>query len=229
MDTTHCTGCQSCVEACLGRALRYYGREITVDEARRVVLEDRDFYGADGGIGGGATLSGGEPLLQDEFCAGLFRRLRADGIHCAIDTSGAVAWLSFEKVLPWTDMFLYDVKHVDERLHRRYTGLTNRRIIENLRRLAESHVPIEIRVPIIPQFNDDGASIEAIAGLLADLRGVVGLRLLPYHRSDSKYGAVGLVDNMAGVDELSTERLQAIAARFEELLDLSRIKLYASL
>lgn len=246
MDTARCTGCGACVEACLGQALRYYGQEITVDEARRIVLEDRDFYSPSAGAGdgdgngsegdgaddepsGGVTLSGGEPLLQVEFCAALLRRLKEDGIHCAVDTSGAVTWKSIEKVLPWTDMFLYDVKHVDEQLHRQYTGLTNRRIIENLRRLAECDVPIEIRVPLIPGFNDDAASVEAIARFVTELKGVVSIRLLAYHRSESKYSAVGLEGNMAGVDEMSKEQLRQIASQFERILASHRrdIKLHA--
>lgn len=220
MDTARCTGCQACVEACLGQALRYYGQEITVDEARKIVLEDRDFYSAadDDEPNGGVTLSGGEPLLQVEFCAALLRQLKQDGIHCAIDTSGAVPWKSIEKVLPWTDMFLYDVKHINDQLHRQYTGVSNRLILENLRRLAECDVPIEIRVPLIPGFNDDAASVEAIAGFVAELKGVLSVRLLPYHRSESKYSAVGLTDNMAGVDEMSKEQLQQIASQFERIL-----------
>ena len=159
-DATKCVACGACVEVCLGRALKLFGRRLTALVARDAVLEDRAFY-ADGG---GVTLSGGEPLLQAEFCAELFRLLRAEDMHCAIDTSGAVSWESFEMVLPVTDMFLYDVKHVDDRLHREHVGRSNRQILENLERLTECGVPVEIRIPVIPGFNDDPQSVEAIGG-----------------------------------------------------------------
>lgn len=106
--------CGECVDVCLGRALKRYGRDISVAEAREIVLEDRDFYRD----GGGVTVSGGEPLLQANFCAALFRSVKEDRIGCAVDTSGAVSWGSFETVIPYTDIFLYDVKHIDDALHR---------------------------------------------------------------------------------------------------------------
>jgi len=214
-----CVACGACVEACLGRALKLFGRRLTVEEACKAVLEDRAFYTD----GGGVTLSGGEPLLQAEFCAELFELLKAEGIHCAIDTSGAVRWESFAKVLPCTDMFLYDVKHADDRLHREHVGGSNRQIIENLKRLAECSVPIEIRIPVIPGFNDDPKSIDAIGALLSGLRGVVGVRLLPYHEARSKYGAIGRADTMPEVEAPSEDRMAAIAAQLGRLPSLTML------
>ncbi len=219
-DVTRCVACGACVEVCLGRALKLFGRRFTVEEAGKVILEDRAFY-ADGG---GVTLSGGEPLLQAEFCAALFDRLRTEGIHCAIDTSGAVSWESFETVLPVTDMFLYDVKHVDDRLHREQVGRSNRRIVENLERLTERGVPVEIRIPVIPGFNDDPESVDAIGRLLARLRGLVGVRLLPYHEASSKYGAIGRFETMPEVQTPSEDRLAAIAARLKQGLKTSAFR-----
>ncbi|MBN2582180.1 MAG: glycyl-radical enzyme activating protein [Planctomycetes bacterium] len=211
-DRTRCVACGACVDACLGRALKLFGRTLTVQEAREIALEDRAFYRD----GGGVTLSGGEPLLQAEFCAELFRLLKDDRIHCAIDTSGAVPWECFEKVLPWTDMFLYDVKHTDERRHQEHTGKPNGRIIENLRRLVERGVPVEIRVPVIPDFNDDPQSIDAIGRLLKGLPNIVGVRLLPYHQVSSKYAAVGYADTMPDADGPTKDRMAAIAAQLRE-------------
>jgi glycyl-radical enzyme activating protein len=217
IDATKCVACGACVEVCLGRALKFFGRKFTVEEACRIALEDRAFYRD----GGGVTLSGGEPLLQAEFCAELFKLLKTEGIHCAIDTSGAVRWESFAKVLPYTDMFLYDVKHVDDRLHREHTGRSNREIIENLRRLTECHIPVEIRIPVIPGFNDDPESIDAIGGLLSGLRSIVGVRLLPYHQARSKYEAIGCTDTMPEVEAPPEDRIDAIAAQLERLLESS--------
>jgi len=198
-DGTHslnhelCNACGKCVEACLADALEYYGREMSVAEAAAAVLEDRTFYAKSGG---GCTLSGGEPMLQAGFCAELFKLLRKEGIHCAMDTSGAVAWETFETVLPYTDLFLYDVKHTDDRLHREHTGSSNRMILDNLRRLSERGVPIEIRIPTIPGFNADEESMAATGKPLSGLPNIVGVRLLPYHLARLKYEAVGHADTM---------------------------------
>jgi pyruvate formate lyase activating enzyme len=204
-----CVACGACQDACLGRAIKLFGCTLTVEEAFKIAMEDRAFYRD----GGGVTLSGGEPLLQDEFCAGLFRLLKKEGVHCAIDTSGAVQWESFEKVLPWTDMFLYDVKHADGRRHREHTGVSNRQIIENLKRLTQRNVPVEIRIPVIPGFNDDPESIDAIGALLGGLRNIVAVRLLPYHPARSKYEALGCPDTMPEVEAPSKAGLADIAAR----------------
>jgi len=203
-DRTKCVACGECVVACLGRALRRYGREISVAEARETVLEDRDFYRD----GGGVTASGGDPLLQTEFCAELFRALKRDGLGCALDTSGAVEWESFEKVLPEVDMVLYDVKHVDDALHMTYVGASNERILSNLETLSERDIPIEVRIPLIPGFNVDEESLRTIARFLARLKNVVGLRLLPYHPAHSKFEAIGRADPMPDVEPPSAEQLE---------------------
>lgn len=188
-----CSTCGKCVVACLPGALEYYGRNISVEEAGKAVMEDKTFYAQSGG---GCTISGGEPLWQAEFCAELFKLLRKDGIHCAIDTSGAVKWESFEAVLPFTDIFLYDVKHTDDRLHQEHTGGPARMILENLKRLSACGVPIEIRIPTIPGFNADERSMAAMGKLLSGLANIAGVRLLPYHLARSKYETVGHADTM---------------------------------
>jgi pyruvate formate lyase activating enzyme len=192
LDRRKCIACGQCVEACLGRALRLYGRDISVGEARDIVLEDRDFYRE----GGGVTVSGGEPLLQADFCRELFSALKLDGINCAVDTSGAVPWEAFAKVLPYTDIILYDLKHVDEALHREWVGAPNDRVLANLRKLSGQGVPIEVRVPLIPGFNLDGKSLRSIGHFLADLGNLVGVQLLPFHPAQSKFEAIGKADPM---------------------------------
>jgi glycyl-radical enzyme activating protein len=196
LDHTLCIACGKCVAACLPGALEYYGREMSAAEVAAAVLEDRTFYATSGG---GCTLSGGEPLWQAEFCAEVFRLLRREGIHCALDTSGAVPWESFETVLPVTDLFLYDVKHTDDQLHGEHTGSSNRAVLDNLKRLSEGDVPIEIRIPTIPGFNADEASMTAMGKLLAGLPNITRVRLLPYHLARSKYATVGRPDTMPEV------------------------------
>ena len=212
-ERTRCVVCGECVEVCLGRALRRYGREISVEEAREVVLEDRDFYRA----GGGVTLSGGEPLLQAEFCAELFRTLKADGLSCALDTSGAVEWESFEKVLPYVDIVLYDVKHVDDALHTAYVGASNEGVLSNLEALSGRDIPIEVRTPLIPGFNLDEKSLRNIAHFLTRLKNVVGVRLLAYHPAHSKFEAIGRTDAMLDVDCPSAAQLKVATEMMEDL------------
>ncbi len=209
LDRELCTACGKCVEACLPGALEYYGSEMSAEEAVAAVMEDRTFYATSGG---GCTLSGGEPLLQAQFCAELFKLLGEEGVHRAIDTCGAVSWESFETVLPYTDLFLYDVKHTDDRRHREHTGGTNRGILDNLRRLSERGVPIEVRIPTIPGFNADEGSLAAMGKLLSGLPNIAGVRLLPYHLARSKYETVGRPDTMPDV-MLLDDATMADAAR----------------
>ena len=211
-DRSRCTACGACVDACLPGALELYGKETSVAEVVATVLEDRIFYEQSGG---GCTLSGGEPLLQPEFCAELFSALKGDGLSCALDTSGAVPWENFEKVLPHTDIVLYDVKHVDDALHRTHVGTSNQRTLKNLETLAQRDVPIEIRVPLIPGFNADVDSLQAIGHFLARLPNVVAVRLLPYHPARSKFEAVGKRTPMPDVEPLSDEELGAATVLME--------------
>ncbi|MBO5670856.1 MAG: glycyl-radical enzyme activating protein, partial [Clostridia bacterium] len=129
-DSTSCLACRRCTEVCLGGALTLFGREMTVDELMPLLLEDRAFYE---NSGGGVTLSGGECLSQAAFCRELLRRLKEEGIHTAVDTCGCVPRAVLDEVIPYTDIFLYDVKAVDDAVHKRCTGRSNASILENLR------------------------------------------------------------------------------------------------
>ena len=182
-----CDGCQACAEACLGGALKIYGRRMDVDTLHDMLMADRDFY-----TGGGCTLSGGEPLLQAAPAAALLRKLKHSGVHTAVDTCGDVPWEAFEAVRGYTDLFLFDIKHMDSAAHRRLTGAGNERILENLSRLARTGAQIEVRMPIIPGINDDARSLMAARDLLRDIK-PVRIALLPYHSlAGSKYQALGM-------------------------------------
>ena len=203
-----CTGCGKCVEACLTGALRLYGQEMEAEEAAMRLLEDRSFYESSGG---GVTFSGGEPLLQPQFLADVMRLLKEKDVHIAVDTCGEVPWANFEAVLPWTDLFLYDIKHLDSGAHRKGTGTGNERILDNLRRLIQAGAAVEIRTPVIPGYNDDPAHLEAIASLLAELEHISAWRLLPYHSmAKGKYEALGLAYPMSETDMPSPARMREI-------------------
>lgn len=207
-NRSKCNACGKCVEACLPEALEYYGQEISVNEAVEAVLEDKIFYD---NSNGGVTFSGGEPLLQAEFCAEVFKALQTEDVHCAIDTSGAVKWGNIETVLPYTNLFLYDLKHVDEERHLQQIGSSNRLILENLERLSKYNIPIEIRIPIIPEFNADTESINAIGEKLNQLSNITTVQLLPYHDfAGSKYEAISKINTMPEVTVPSVEQMKII-------------------
>jgi len=203
--------CGRCAEVCLGNALFFYGREMTAEQLLATILEDRAFYRS---TGGGVTLSGGEPLLQAEFCAELLGMAKSEGLHTAVDTCGMVPWEAFSKVLPVTDLFLYDIKQMDPALHRRDTGADNDLILENLRRLCECEAATEIRIPLVPGINDDDRFIDAAGALLSGLGRIRGVKVLPYNPlARSKHAAVGKEDAMPQVAPPSDEELRRVAGR----------------
>ena len=189
-----CIGCGECLRAdfapgnCLGGARIRYGEHISSIELLKILLEDKDFYDT---TGGGVTLSGGECLMQADFCREILKLLKDNGISTAVDTSGFVSRKEFEKVIPYTDIFLYDIKAYDEDVHIRCTGASNKIIIENLRYLDEIGKETEIRIPYVPGLNN--GQIPKIAHLIKELSCIVRVRVLPYHNyAESKYEALGL-------------------------------------
>lgn len=189
-----CIGCEECKKEgfmpddCLGEARVLYGKTVTVDELLPILLEDKDFYETSGG---GVTLSGGECLIQADFCAELLKELKRLGIHTAVDTCGFVSRNALDKVIPYTDVFLYDIKAYDEDIHIRCTGVSNKQILENLKHLNMLGKKIEIRIPYVPDYND--GQIEKIACFLAPLKNITKIRVLPYHNyAGSKYKALNI-------------------------------------
>ncbi len=155
------------------------GREMSVSEVVDEVLLDQMFHDQSGG---GATLSGGEPLVQAPFLLRLLQALRHRSIHTALDTCGFAPLDVVLKMAPWVDLFLYDLKSMDDTAHRAQTGVFNTRILENLKALSSVHATIWIRVPLIPGFNLDDVQLRDLACFAASLRGVRQVNLLPYHR-----------------------------------------------
>ena len=189
-------------------ALELFGKFISVDEAADKLLEDRIFYSD----GGGITISGGEPLLQSGFCAALLARMQNEGIGGAVDTSGNVPWSAFEEVLPYTDLFLYDLKCADPSKHERLTGRRNELILENLKRLDGTGKNIEIRMIMVPGCNTDECDLHAAGEILASLKNVSAVRLLAYHSlARSKFKAVGHLDTMPEADSPDVGMLENYA------------------
>lgn len=186
----NCVFCGKCELYCPSDARKICGKEYTSDEVLSEVVKDLTFYS---NSGGGVTFSGGECMLQIDFLAEILEKCKANGIHTAVDTAGNVPWEYFEKILPYTDLFLYDVKCFSEELHIEGTGVSNKRIKENLKKLSdEFNGDIIIRIPLIPGYNDDISELQKTADFLSGIN-AVKTELLPYHAmGEHKYDALGM-------------------------------------
>ena len=196
-----CIGCGRCRGVarndldfvCYQDAREKCGKEYTVEKVLEQVVRDRDFYE---NSGGGVTFSGGECMLQPEFLIEILEKCKKAGIHTAVDTAGHVEWESFEQVLPFTDLFLYDLKAFTEKLHREGTGVSNKRILENLKKLSDvslaGRTKIIVRVPVVGGYNDREEEIRKMAEFLAPLC-IEKTELLTYHgMAKNKYEALGM-------------------------------------
>ena len=205
MERDLCISCGKCESVCLGEVLKLYGREMTVEELLPLLIADKDFYETSGG---GVTLSGGECLCQADFCAELLRALKGEGINTAVDTCGFVSKDSIDKVIPYTDMFLYDIKAVDEAVHIRCTGQSNKRILENLMYIDSLGKAIEIRIPYVSEYNAD--QIGKVQDLLKAMKNLKKVKVLPYHNyAGSKYTALNMKNTLP--QKLPTEEALRIA------------------
>ncbi len=200
-------------ETCPGGALRWLGVRRTAGEVIAEVLRDQPFYSADGGI----TLTGGEPTAQPIFAEALLRLARQAGLSTAMETCGHTRWKVFDRLLPYLDHVLFDLKHMDPEVHRKWTGLDNEVILSNLRRMAEIEVPVTVRIPLIPEFNADPESISTIARFVAALPGVPKrVSLLPYHTlGKAKYASLGRAYPADGREPLSQETIHDLAQILE--------------
>jgi pyruvate formate lyase activating enzyme len=177
------------VELCPTGAIHWIGVERTAGDLMAEVQRDRPFYED----GGGMTLTGGEATMQPEMALALLRLARADLINTAIETTGYTRWPVLESLLPYLNTVLYDFKHIDSSVHRRFTGVGNELILENLRKLAECGAPLVVRVPLIPGFNAAPETLQAMADFIITLgASVQAVDILPYHTlGRAKYRALG--------------------------------------
>ncbi|MBR2466610.1 MAG: glycyl-radical enzyme activating protein [Clostridia bacterium] len=190
------------------------GRDVTVEQIMPEILADLPYYRRSGG---GVTISGGEVLCQTDFAAELLRECKECGIHTAIETAASLPFEKFEKILPYLDLCLMDIKHMDPEKHREYTGRDNALILENARRLSESGVELIIRTPVIPTFNDTREDIKAISDFARSLKGVKEHHLLPYHRLGSdKYAGLGRNYSMKDILPPSDEKMRYLLSVAEE-------------
>lgn len=211
-DPSRCRGCGNCVDICNTVARQLFGRSMEVDEVVAEVLKDRPFYRRSSG---GVTVSGGEPSMQPEFTAELLRECRVNGIHTAIETCGYTSWGNLATIADHLDLVLYDIKHMDLEEHLRLTGVPNGLILENLLRLSARGLPIIVRVPVIPGYNDSPHNLETLATFLEKLPSLGGVNLLPYHNYGSgKYAWCGREYLLADLTLPDMARMEALARIF---------------
>ena len=191
-----CIGCGECdkkdfkTDDCMGEARIVYGRDISATELLCEILEDKDFYDASGG---GVTFSGGECMLQIDFLEEMLKKCKENGIHTAVDTAAHVPYSYFERIMPYTDLFLYDLKCMDSEKHKKYTGVSNEQILENLSKLLDSGKRVWVRVPIVPSVNDTDEDVMAIRDYLRSHGSPERIELLTYHAMGKhKYDALGI-------------------------------------
>ena len=189
VDRDKCTACGRCLEMCMPGSLKIYGRVGTAEEIIREVIKDKVYYERSGG---GLTLSGGDPMWQVEFSREILLLAKENGIRTCIETAGYADREDFDRVIPVTDLFLYDYKITDDFFHRRYTKKSNQAIIENLHYLDSLNANIVLRCIIIPGINDNEEHFKAITRLSLDLDNIHAVEVIPYHDfGREKYEQIG--------------------------------------
>jgi len=179
VDRSKCDNCGECAKACTSKALYMCGTDYTVDEIMDRVRRDVPFFNRSGG---GVTISGGECLCQPEFTLEVLKRCKAEGIHTAVDTTGFVKWEVIESVLPYTDVFLYDIKGIDSAMHKQVIGVPNELILENARKIAANGGKFQIRIPVMPMYSDSAEVFDKIGKFCLELGDAVEVvQILPYH------------------------------------------------
>lgn len=209
-----CVLCGACINACPLKAREVTGKTVTADSVMKEILKDRIFYDESGG---GVTFSGGEPLMQPDFLYELLERCRDEYIHTALDTSGFASWDVLDKVSSLVDLFLYDIKLMDNEKHRKYTGVPSDIILQNIRKLSERQRRIFARIPIIPGINDDDENIRSTGEFLSRLN-IMQVNILPYHNmAADKYNRLSReykINDTTAPDDAKMSAISNILAQY---------------
>ncbi|OAA92439.1 choline TMA-lyase-activating enzyme [Clostridium ljungdahlii] len=212
-----CLGCRKCENACTESAISIMGQEKTVSEIMEIIEEDRQFYEISGG---GVTLGGGEVLMQWEFAANLLMVCKQEGINTAIETCGHAKLEAILKVAEFTDLFLFDIKHIDPERHYQLTGVHNEQILKNLKELLNHRYNVKIRMPLLKGLNDSKEEFDGVINFLMpfrDYKNFKGIDLLPYHKLGvNKYTQLGIDYPIEGDPSLSSDDLDRIEGWIKE-------------
>jgi pyruvate formate lyase activating enzyme len=210
IDRSKCDLCGKCENACPSKAIRIFGTVMNVEQVMSIVEQDDLFYTSSGG---GLTLSGGEPLFQPLFACALLQRAKSYGFETAIETSGHGAWTNVEAVFGCCDFIFYDIKSIDSKKHKSFTGVDNRLILSNLEKACHlfPHRPICVRTPVIPGFNDTREDIKKIFSFLKALPRKVEYELLPYHQfGTNKYSMIGKENQKPSFKKNGQKKFEAL-------------------
>lgn len=185
-----CDLCGKCEMVCPAKARRVCGKQYTVEQLAQEIAKDKVFFESSNG---GVTFSGGECMLQADFLAKILKCTKKLGIHTAVDTAGCVKWENFERIIPYTDLFLYDVKCIDGNMHKKFIGADNALILENLSKLLKKGCNVIVRIPLIVGVNDTLEEMQKIKDFLAKHGYQTGVEILPYHAlGENKWRAIGV-------------------------------------
>ncbi len=212
-----CQLCGQCASACPTESRRMVGKQISVDELYQEIAKDILFYEESGG---GVTFSGGEPLSQPEFLIAILKRCHEMGIHTVVDTSGFADPKIVKTVAEHTDLWLYDVKHMDSEQHQKLTGVSNKIILENLKQLISDNRQVIIRVPVIPTCNDSEENIRALAEFLLSLPRLTNINILQYHKlAEDKHQRFTMdyrLQNIEEPTEAQMNKIKKVLERYAE-------------
>lgn len=215
IDRSRCVRCMGCADACPADAIKQWGTEMSVAECMREILKDKGYYERSGG---GVTVSGGEPLMQSDFVRDLFIACKEEGIHTCFESTLCLPFDTAGNVLPYTDLVITDIKHMNSEIHRANTGAGNEQILGNIKRICGLHKELIIRIPVIPGVNDDDDNIKATADFINDeLKGRIQvLQLLSFMRmGEEKYASLGIPYPMEEI-EIDRDSFQKHVAQIAE-------------
>ena len=218
----HCTACGLCANACPARALEKCGKPYSVEEAMQEVVKDRPFYEQSGG---GVTLSGGEPLFQWDFCLALLKKSKEEGLHTAVETCGYTK-RDITELHPLVDLWLYDIKLLNEQDHKRYTGVSNKQILQNLHKLDSLGANITLRCPVIPNVNMNKAHFTALGNLANSLQNLKEIHLEPYHPLGvDKAARLGKTQTYDRAEFLNKNEFESLAKELQNAVSVSVVVL----
>lgn len=214
IDRKKCVACGVCTEECAYNALELVGKEMSVQETIDEVLKDKVFY--DNSCGG-LTLSGGEPLMQFDFAYELLKKAKQNGIHTCIETCGFAKTEDILKIAEYTDIFLYDWKLTNEKMHKEYTGVQNTLILKNLQQIDTTDSKIILRCPIIPHVNDTEEHFQGIANIVNSLKNILAIEIEPYHSlGNNKYKKLGKTEKIQSFQQPTKQQVEEWIAQIQK-------------
>ena len=216
IDRSLCDDCGDCATVCYPDALFMCGTDYSIDDLTKKLSQDIPFYEQSGG---GVTISGGEPLSQPDFTLELLKELKKLGIHTTLDTTGFTGYGRIEAVLPFTDLFLFDLKHMRSDQHKAATGVPNEIILENVQKIADAGGKLQVRIPVIPRFNDSEENIRE-TGMFCKFLGnaVTMIQLLPYHNMGvTKYQRLSNDKKILETQVPSEQKMESLKGLLEDL------------